>query len=542
MFCTQCGKQLADGTRFCIYCGTPVAQEPAPIVPEPEEEKTVYVPAAPAVMEEDEERTVYVHAAEPTDTAPAQEPVYAPEYTAPAQEPVPAPDYTAPAQEIPVYAPVEEPVYVPPVQEAVPTYSDAPAKPVKKKKKTGLIVALVVILLLLIAAGGMGWYLYSQYQANLAAYQEAETLLENRDYDTALDAFTALGDFQDAADRAEELTQLQADYDAALALLAENKFDEATAAFQALADYRDSQVYVDNEIAYQKAQYILSCAKAGDGSALSLVMDENTAYEEGTEVFQLYTGAAEAFTALGGYQDSEALASECWLNAALFLLDRENYDAALSYTEKLTEADAAILNDAYLALCADGQFLADIVDAFVAWYDEYDDCTFQVELENARAILEAYADSYFDNDQLHTVLEDLLDALDTMASTVSGDSVDSWVTYYTGMAKLYALADQLYSDYGVFAGDDYLVDCFVGYTDIVAPTPTSRLTWFPGGTASPRRTWATTATTTPPTPTAAATATPSAPPSTSSAPTAPCWRSARRCRSTWTRVRPWRSP
>ena len=25
MYCIRCGKQLADGTKYCIYCGAPTA-------------------------------------------------------------------------------------------------------------------------------------------------------------------------------------------------------------------------------------------------------------------------------------------------------------------------------------------------------------------------------------------------------------------------------------------------------------------------------------------------------------------------------------
>lgn len=40
MFCTKCGKQLAEGARFCAYCGAPVAgaqpaAQPQPAAPSP---------------------------------------------------------------------------------------------------------------------------------------------------------------------------------------------------------------------------------------------------------------------------------------------------------------------------------------------------------------------------------------------------------------------------------------------------------------------------------------------------------------------------
>ena len=45
MYCSNCGKQIADGSKFCSFCGAPVAEVPAP-VQEPE------VPAVPEVTQE----------------------------------------------------------------------------------------------------------------------------------------------------------------------------------------------------------------------------------------------------------------------------------------------------------------------------------------------------------------------------------------------------------------------------------------------------------------------------------------------------------
>ena len=35
MYCSKCGKQIADGSRFCSFCGAPVAEIPSPVM-EPE--------------------------------------------------------------------------------------------------------------------------------------------------------------------------------------------------------------------------------------------------------------------------------------------------------------------------------------------------------------------------------------------------------------------------------------------------------------------------------------------------------------------------
>ena len=46
MYCSKCGKEIADGSRFCSFCGSPVAEMPSPVqepevpevTPEPEAE------------------------------------------------------------------------------------------------------------------------------------------------------------------------------------------------------------------------------------------------------------------------------------------------------------------------------------------------------------------------------------------------------------------------------------------------------------------------------------------------------------------------
>ncbi|MBP3372700.1 MAG: zinc ribbon domain-containing protein [Clostridia bacterium] len=97
MFCSNCGTQLADGSKFCMQCGAQLA-----------------APAAPAAE------------------APAYEAPAAPAYEAPA-----APAYQAPAYQQPVYP--QQPVYGQPAPEASK----------KKSKKVLLIVGIAVLALIL---------------------------------------------------------------------------------------------------------------------------------------------------------------------------------------------------------------------------------------------------------------------------------------------------------------------------------------------------------------------------------------------------------
>lgn len=498
MFCTNCGGKLPEGVRFCIHCGTPVEAPSVPEAPVP----PVDIPAPqtsldpqPVYTDIPQEEPVFEAPAaqEPVLAAPVEEAPVTPAPEEPAFDPylndeptmvfTGAPIYSAPKE--PAYAsPAPESAYAPAPEPArftepeIPVYSDAPAAPApkKKKKKTGLIIAIVLILVLAIG-GGVGYYLYSQYQANVAAYDEAAALLEARDYEGALAAFQELGDFQDAADQAAELEELQADYDAAKALLEEHKFDEAAEAFTELGDYRDSPNYVSSEITYQKALYLKSFADTRDASGLTVAFGGDSVdtgldlAEDEAAAYLLYGEAAKLFDGLGEYADAVTLASECRRETAMILLSAEYYEDALALCDKMSEADAAAVNDAYLGNCADSQFLKDIVEAFVAWYDDAGKYSFGEEIENAYEIVEPYTTQYFDSTVLKGYLADFIDALGVMEDACSEDDVADWVAYYEGMAKLYATADKLYHDFGVFADNIDLVDTFVGYTELTATYP-----------------------------------------------------------------------
>ena len=112
MFCSNCGKELPEGTKFCGFCGTPVKAEESVVAEEPV-------------------------AQEPVKT---EEPV--------AQEPVKAEE---PAAQEPVKA--EEPVAVQPAyEEPKPAYSPIPEEPAEKKKgKGGKIAAIVLSCVALVA-------------------------------------------------------------------------------------------------------------------------------------------------------------------------------------------------------------------------------------------------------------------------------------------------------------------------------------------------------------------------------------------------------
>lgn len=164
MYCIKCGKQLEDGTKFCIFCGT--KQEAAP----------AYEPTAPV-----------------EDTTPAYQP---PKF----EEPTPK---------------FEEPRfdYVPPVDSAPPT-------PAKKKGKGAVILSIVlgILVLALLALNAYQYFVMSAdikddlsasekelkaVSSELADLEEEYADLQD-DYDdlldssgVAADAFDRLCDFAD---------------------------------------------------------------------------------------------------------------------------------------------------------------------------------------------------------------------------------------------------------------------------------------------------------------------------------------------------------
>ncbi len=67
----------------------------------------------------------------------------------------------------------------------------------------------------------------------------------------------------------EEAARLDA-YNAAVALAEAGQYDEAIAAFAELGDYKDSIEWANQNVAYEKAIYLLDCAERGDDAGLKV--------------------------------------------------------------------------------------------------------------------------------------------------------------------------------------------------------------------------------------------------------------------------------
>lgn len=139
MFCTNCGKELPEGTMFCTQCGRPVEAAATPGVapaPEPVPQPAPAVPPAP-------------EAAPQPVTAPAPEAAYPPSAANPA--PAAGPVYSEAPQSAPA------PAYAAPQPAPAPAPAPTPEQP-KKKGGKGKIVGIVLGIVALVAVLGVGGY------------------------------------------------------------------------------------------------------------------------------------------------------------------------------------------------------------------------------------------------------------------------------------------------------------------------------------------------------------------------------------------------
>ena len=137
-------------------------------------------------------------------------------------------------------------------------------------------------------------------------------------------------------------------YAAAEQLLADGKFDEAGQAFLALGNYSDSAERAAKDVPYAKACYVLDCAKNADESALRLLgLTRENVGDQDLSMF-LYGQAYELFAPLGNFGETPAKITV--INEAIEeyneSLRLDAYNAARSLYEKKSylTARAALLS------------------------------------------------------------------------------------------------------------------------------------------------------------------------------------------------------
>lgn len=144
--------------------------------------------------------------------------------------------------------------------------------------------------------------------------------------------------------------QEKEDYAAAQSLLAAGYYDEAEAAFDALGDYADSAEMAAKAVPYARAEYLFDCAVRDDvGGLLDIGLKRSDVAEGETVSVALYREAAARFAALGDYKDSRERAESAQkaVDEYFDAQKRAEYDAA---TALLDEGSFLAARDAFTAL------------------------------------------------------------------------------------------------------------------------------------------------------------------------------------------------
>lgn len=168
-------------------------------------------------------------------------------------------------------------------------------------KKTKKLAAIIIPIVAVVIAAAV---LITQVVIPGSQYKAAETLLDAGEYDAAIEAFEALGDYKDSADRIEEAevareeAENAAAYVEAVALFEAEDYTAAIEAFEALNGYKDSH-------------NLLLEAEAADAYENALNALENKEYEK----------AYRLFYSLGEYEDAQD-----FLNDFVVRLSREDYN------------------------------------------------------------------------------------------------------------------------------------------------------------------------------------------------------------------------
>lgn len=181
----------------------------------------------------------------------------------------------------------------------------------KERKNKRLTVAFVLVVLI---ACVVGWFVVTRVIPN-NKYQRAVALRENGQYGEAIDVFTELGDYSDAAAQIAETK-----YQQAIALRETGKYKSAIAAFTELGDYGDAAAQI-TETKYQQAvalrengrydDAIAAFAELGDYSdAMTQITETKYQQANNLNAAARYDEAYAIYVTLTGYKDVDKLLAE----------------------------------------------------------------------------------------------------------------------------------------------------------------------------------------------------------------------------------------
>lgn len=187
----------------------------------------------------------------------------------------------------------------------------------------GIIAALIIIVPRFVIP----------YFANLSSYREASVLLEEGKYDEAVQVWKSLGDFKDSKQQIEnaEAQKLEVEnkekeekYQEALTLFNQKDYQTAKGIFISISDYKDSR------------EKIWECQDA----------DKESRYQQAVEEYdsENYFDAMKGFSnvLLKGYKDSDDKYSICTYMYASQLGSQGEYERAINLLKKIPHYENSI--------------------------------------------------------------------------------------------------------------------------------------------------------------------------------------------------------
>ena len=114
---------------------------------------------------------------------------------------------------------------------------------------------------------------------------DAEQLLENGEYEQAVEAFTAIGEYADSSYYfgKADIAKKPLDYAEAEMLIANGSYEEALVLYKSLGDYEDSRdkiIEIENQLSYDKAISLLEATKYEEAYDIFVVLEDYNNAEE----------------------------------------------------------------------------------------------------------------------------------------------------------------------------------------------------------------------------------------------------------------------
>lgn len=175
-----------------------------------------------------------------------------------------------------------------------------------------------------------------------AEYAAAEALLAEEKYAEALEAFAALHNYSDAADRTRE-----PNYELALQALAAGEYERALSYFEAAKDYQDATCFIEAEKLFAEGRYSTAITRYNaikdiPGVALRMNMIQY-AQAEACEAAGQLGNAAIYFKKLDGYSDARERAGKCYYELAKQYAEKGDFETAANIFAKAGDyKDAAL--------------------------------------------------------------------------------------------------------------------------------------------------------------------------------------------------------